>query len=276
MKKIILCFGLLLCLAGVTARNRKIVPVILTAGQSNADGRVPMEDFPSYITYNYCQWSYGSGDFVRADGNFAPFRPTVGRPDIAPRWGFDAIVYYMLEQQWQCPFYVIKQTMGGTAIDTLCSGSTHGYYWSTQAKEEKSLLKAFTSQIDQCLDNLPENYEIKFLLWHQGESDKQRADYYYDNLHAVIAYLRQYLVERTGRKRYAHLPVVCGTFAKGSRQGCETVANALYRMEREDKHFHVVDASDLTLQQDYLHFDAKGAQTLAERVVGKLKQIKGI
>ena len=250
----------------------KPVPVVLTAGQSNADGRVHIAQLPKFARYNYCQWSYGSGDFTKATGTFKPFAPTVGRPDLGDRWGFDAIVYYLLEQCWQQPFYVIKQTMGGTAIDTSCKNSTHGWFWSVDAKE-KSLLRAFCQQIDDCLDQLPHNYDIKCLIWHQGESDQPAADRYYDNLKSVIAYIRQHLVEKTGRREYASLPVVCGTFAKDSRQGSPRVVEALQRLAREDSHFHVVDASDLSLQSDQLHFDAHGAVDLGRRVFARMKAV---
>ena len=247
------------------------VPVILTAGQSNADGRVPMTELPEYIHYDHCQWSYGSGDFLKASGMFKPFAPTVGRKDLGNRWGFDAIVYYLLEQHWQQLFYVIKQTMGGTAIDTTCTNSTHGWYWSVDA-QQRSLLKAFCQQIDDCLSQLPKDYDIKCLLWHQGESDMMAADRYHDNLKAVVTYIRQHLVEKTGRKEYGSLPVVCATFAKGSRQGSPKVAAALYQLEREDKDFYVVDASDLTLQRDQIHFDACGAEELGRRVFARMRK----
>ena len=173
------------------------MPVILVAGQSNADGRVNISELPTDIHYNYCQWSYGSGDFLKADGHFKPFFPTVARTALGDCWGFDAIVYYLFEQQLQRPFYVIKQTMGGTAIDTTCTKSTHGWFWSVDA-DKKSLLKAFERQIDDCLPNLPKNYDIKCLIWHQGESDQPAADRYHDNLKKVINHLRQHLVEVTG------------------------------------------------------------------------------
>lgn len=116
MKRIIA----IVCLTMATITNimaqQSDVPVILTAGQSNADGRVPVAELPDYVHYDYCQWSYGSGDYLTATGDFMPFSPTVARKDLGDRWGFDAIVYYLLEQQWKRPFYVIKQTMGGTAI----------------------------------------------------------------------------------------------------------------------------------------------------------------
>ena len=273
MKRLIALSLLLLSVAVSPAK--KHVPVILTVGQSNADGRVPMADFPTDIAYRYCQWSYGSGDFETATGQFAPYAPRVAKPKIEQSWGFDAILYHLLEQLWQRPFYVIKHTDGGTAIDPACRRSTHHLYWSADAAfldstasashGGHSLLKAFERQIDDCLPNLPADYDIKVLIWHQGESDNEAPERYYDNLKAVIAHVRQHLVARTGRRRYARLPVVCGTYAKGSRQRSQQVVDALHRLARDDRHFYVVDASDLSLLRDRLHFDAPGAQTLAHR-----------
>jgi len=265
--------------------NQELVPVILTAGQSNADGRVPLADLPEELkSYQYCQWSYGSGDFETATGEFSPFAPRVAKPGIEQSWGFDAVVYKKLEQLWQRPFYVIKHTDGGTAIDPSCKSSTHGLFWSADAAfldsttsashGGKSLLKAFDRQIDDCLPNLPKNYDIKCLIWHQGESDQKAADRYYDNLKAVIQHIRQHLVQVTGKKKYEKLPVVCGTFSKDSRQGSPIVAEALFRLSREDKHFYVVDASDLPLLSDRLHFNAQGAETLGDRVYETMRNKK--
>ena len=260
-------------------------PVIITAGQSNADGRVPLSELPdSLSTYNYCMWSYGSGDFETADGTFTPYFPRLAKPKTEHSWGFDAVVYHLLEQQWQRPFYVIKHTDGGTAIDPSCSRSTHHLYWSADeaflgstasaSHGGRSLLKGLCRQIDDCLPNLPRDYDIKFLLWHQGESDCEAPDRYYDNLKAVIAYIRQHIVSVTGQKRYRHLPVVCATFAKNSRMRTQQVVDALERLQGEDPDFHVIDAADLTLLRDRLHFDARGAQTLGQRVFDRLRTIK--
>ena len=275
MKKACALLSVLMFALVLSARPR--VPVILTAGQSNADGRVPLSELPEEMqSYQYCQWSYGSGDFETATGQFSLFSPRVAKPKIKDSWGFDAVVYHKLEQLWQRPFYVIKHTDGGTAIDPSCKGSTHGLYWSadeafldTTASAShggKSLLKAFERQIDECLPNLPKNYEIKVLLWHQGESDQKAADKYYENLRAVISHIRQHLVEVTGKKKYACLPVICGTYSKESRQRSQQVVDALEQIAREDKNFYVIDASDLPLLRDRLHFNAQGAETLGQRV----------
>ena len=286
MKRLLL-FALLLFSTTTWSQKR---PVILTAGQSNADGRVPMNELPAYITpdsYQYCQWSYGSGDFLKATGEFSPFWPTVARKALNDRWGFDAIVYELLNKRLQQPFYVIKHTMGGTAIDTTCARSTHKQYWSADtaylqrtrsaSRKGKSLLKAFVEQIDDCingqLSQLKEGYDIKALLWHQGESDMPAAERYEDNFKSVIHYIRQHLADKTGEKKYLQLPVICGTFAANSRQASPVVADAMRRIARDDKNVFVVDASDLSLQNDQIHFDAKGAEMLGQRYYEVLEKV---
>ncbi len=258
---------------------RKIKPrpvnVILTAGQSNADGRVPLSEFPADIKYQFCYWSYGSGDFERASGDFSLFSPRSAKPKVENSWGFDAVLYHLLEQKWKKPFYVIKQAVGGTAIDRSCKGSTNGLYWSADTNfldNDKSLLKAFSEQIQRCLSHLPE-YDIKALIWHQGESDKKADTKYYDNLENVISFIRNELVRLTGNKKYKNLPVICATFSKDSRQASPLVVEALKNMEKNDRNFHVIDASDLPLLNDKLHFNAQGAKTLGYRFYEKMDQL---
>lgn len=289
MKKNVIVALLMFCLP-IVAQAEEVEPavVILTAGQSNTDGRVDNEDLPDYIKrdgYQYCQWSFGSGAHS-GNGQFEPFSPRIYNQNKPGRWAYDAVVYYLLEQQLQRPFYIIKESLGGTAIDTLCQSNSnmhwsaaHTYLSRTAASDKGglSLLKAFTENIGACIDNhlskLPEGYDIKAMLWHQGESDRTQADRYYDNLKAVIAYVRNYLVVRTGQQKYAHLPVICGTFAKGSKQGSEKVVEAMLRLQCEDPNFHVVDASDATLQKDQIHFDAAGAELLGKRMYDILETL---
>ena len=282
MKKAAIIALMTLCLPAV-AQTDKQEPavVILTAGQSNTDGRVGNDELPNYIKrdgYKYCQWSFGSG-VHSGNGQFKPFFPRIYSQNKPERWAYDAVVYYLLEQQLQRPFYVIKESLGGTAIDTLCRSNSN-MHWSADpaylqrtAASDKgglSLLKAFTENIGACIDNhlskLPEGYDIKAMLWHQGESDSSQADRYYNNLKAVVTYVRTYLVNKTGQQKYAHLPFICGTFSKQSKQGNAKVIEAMLRLKREDPDFHVVDVSDATLQKDQIHFDAAGAELLGKRM----------
>ena len=161
--KTILILLLLFACIGASAK-KKPVPVIITAGQSNTDGRVNNEELPDYIKqqgYRHCWWSYGS-DTISGGGRFERFWPRVAKPDNTELWGYDAVVYYHIDRHIKRNFYVIKESLGGTAIDTACV-SKNGMYWnaspeflaSTDAADKggKSLLKAFTENIGACIDN---------------------------------------------------------------------------------------------------------------------------
>lgn len=219
MKRTIL-FITLICSLTAFGRKEPAI-VILTAGQSNTDGRIMNTELPAEIQqnkYKYCQWSYGSGT-LSGNGDFKTFWPRMVHQRNPNRWAYDAIVYYKLEQGTQKPFYVIKESLGGTAIDTTCASSQEMYwnansdYLAREAASDKgrhSLLRAFTDNLGACIDKhlskLPEGYDIKFLMWHQGESDRKNPKRYYENLKQVISYVRNYLVEKTRNKKYAHLP----------------------------------------------------------------------
>lgn len=218
MRKILLTAAILCSLATFgKGKNNQPATVIITAGQSNTDGRVLNHALPDYIQqnkYKYCQWCYGSAG-QQITGKFETFWPRMVHKARPGRWAYDAVTYYWLEQALQKEFYVIKWSLGGTAIDTGCS-STSGKYWSADPKwlaanhstatGGKSLLLSFTENISACIDNkldkLPEGYEIKAFLWHQGESDRHKGKNYYKNLKAVVTYVRSFLVEKTGNKRY--------------------------------------------------------------------------
>lgn len=280
---------LLIASTGISAK-KKPVPVIIIAGQSNTDGRVNNDELPLYIKhhgYRHCWWSYGS-DTISGGGRFQPFWPRVAKPDNKERWGYDAVVYYLIDRHIKRRFYVIKESLGGTAIDTACT-STSGMYWSaspqflasTQAADKggKSLLKAFTENIGACIDNelshFNEGFEVKAFLWHQGESDKKMDGHYYHNLKALVAYVRHYLVSKTGNQQYASLPFICGSFSLKSRDRSERVVNALRQLAKEDANFHLVDIEDATLQRDRLHFDSKGAELLGQRIYKRLVEVTG-
>ena len=289
MKRIsyLLCLVVLLCIPAAYAQvtGNHPVTVIITAGQSNAEGRVDNKMLPRFVKdhgYRYCQWSYGCAS-LSGKGEFKPYYPWIEGLQPHDKWGFDAIVYYEIEQLLQEPFYVIKETLGGTSIDTLCK-SRKQMHWCADDhwlkrneaadKGGKSLLKALTNNIGECIDKqlskLPQGYDIRVMLWHQGESDAQQAGNYYENLKKVVAYVRHYLVEKTGKEKYARLPFVCGTYAKKGRGYHRQVVEALYRLAKEDKNFHVVDASDATLLADNIHFDHRGAELLGKRMFRRL------
>jgi len=260
--------------------------VILTAGQSNTDGRVDNSELPDYIKqngYKHCVWSFESGTRP-AGGKFKRFYPAINSDKNPNRWAYDAVVYHKTEQLLQREFYVIKESHGGTAIDTLCK-SSKGLYWQADSawlsrnksacNGGQSLLKAFTENIGLCIDKrlkyLPQGYKISAMLWHQGESDYAQGKHYYDNMRKLISYVRSYVAEKTGDKSYLELPIIMGTVAKSNKRYSADVEKGMRKLARKDKNVILIDMSDATLLRDQLHFDAKSAERLGNEMFEKLK-----
>lgn len=141
---------LFLCFCLGTYAQKNPVSVIITAGQSNTDGRVSNNDLPDYIKkngYRHCLWSYGS-DTISGCGRFERFWPRVAKPDNKERWGYDAIVYYLIDQHAKRDFYVIKESLGGTAIDTACVRLfCKNEHTSSNISAEKNVFSSFLSLV---------------------------------------------------------------------------------------------------------------------------------
>lgn len=297
MKSRLLILSVVLLMA-MMMQAGKPVTVVITAGQSNTAGRCYNDSLPEYIKalngqYKYCYWSYTNGKTRMADkeGEFRLFWPEMeGRNKGAFRFAYDAITYYLMEQALQKPFYVIKHAEGGTSIDPACR-STGNHHWSaneafldsTKSVNQGglSLLKAFEDNIDKSIDALKAQGlepDIKCMLWHQGESDRKCPNAYYENLKTMVNHIRQHLVVKTGNKKYAQLPFLCGAVPANSKQYKKQVEDAKLQLAQEDKNFHYIPLEEATFIGDQLHFDRSTAERLGRGMFNKmidLKLIKG-
>lgn len=298
MKKLLLILLLATCCSLSWATN-KPTHVIITAGQSNTDGRVPNERLPKYIkalatdtveftegAYKYCKISQN-----RPDGKFFPYWPKSKRRSQPNAWTYDAVTYYMLEKKLQEDFYVIKWAIGGTSIapledkpDVACWYANQEWLSQNVATSEKneagekgkSLLLSFTNAIDVSIDKklskLENGYQIDAFLWHQGESDNNYGSDYYDNLKTMVTYVRNHLTEKTG-KDYSKLPFILGTVPKKSKQYNVDVEKGMQRLAKEDANVHLIDMSDGELQGDKLHFNQNSAEYMGKQVYNLLVKI---
>ena len=274
------------------------VPVFITAGQSNTAGRCMNDNLPDYIkalgeansgAYQYCNWSYtnGSTRLSESEGVFRKFWPEMESANNSGRFAYDAILYYWIEKALQKDFYVVKHAMGGTSIDPTCT-SSKDYHWSADAtwlSENTScndgglsMLKALCSNIEKSIDAIEaagKSADIKAIVWHQGESDRTGTgpDGYHDNLQAVVKYIRDYLVDKTGDAKYATLPFICGTVPPQSKQYNKKVYDALFTLAEEDANFHVIKTEPGTFIGDDLHFDANCAERLGIGMYNKMVEL---
>ena len=269
------------------ALAKKRIPVFIVAGQSNTDGRVRNSQLPDYIKrdgYRHTYWCYNNA-WYSSKGEFKKFWPWIYNGSDSCKWAYDAVTYYYLDRSMQSDYYVIKESRGGTAISTACP-TDNGFRWSASPeflnstaaadKGGKSLLKALCENIDLCIDNTLSKkgrYDIRALIWHQGESDRNDAAHYYDNVKAVITYIRQHIARKTGCKRYLKLPVIVGGISHKSHGFSQGVEDAQRRLQKEDSNFHFIDMADASIQPDMMHFDAASAEQLGKKVYEKLKEL---
>ena len=254
------------CLAAAACGGVKSIPssdrkiAIIAAGQSNIDGRVPYEEMPDWLRkaqpISKCLYVKNS--------ETGPFEPV----NITERWAFDLVTYYHMAQASKEPFYVIKWTQGGTSIDPK---GDNVYHWTTDFDQleslEFSLLKKFENEIRYHVAEYGSDFDIRVLLWHQGESDRGDLgtgshERYYDNFRNLIAYVRDIVGN-------PHLPVVAGTISHHSQQYDPVVEAAQQRIAAEDPDFILIDMSGAGMLDPY-HFDAAANIYFGEMVFNAL------
>ena len=194
-------------------------PVFITAGQSNADGRETIDLLPEYVKGGYGNLHYANVT-ESCDGTFGEFK-------FGKRFAFCDFTNYFLNQALGRDFYAIKCAYGGTSITP---GATHAHLpvwyadseWISQNKpyrgnidEGKSLTLALTDGFKQLaettLSQLKDGYDVKAIMWHQGESDRKKAGDYEKNFTDMITFMREQIYAVTGDKNDLELPFIFGT-----------------------------------------------------------------
>lgn len=230
-------------------------PCILVAGQSNADGRCPYTDLPTEmknaLPYSDCMFVKNS-----LTGSFSAYNNT-------GNWAFDGVVYYYMSVVNSLDMYSIKLTQGGTSISADGDGTAH---WTADYEDieegETSLLKDFEQEIRNHIASDGNNFDIKAVLWHQGEGDRNVANTYYEELKKLVSYIRGI----TGNSR---LPFITGTISHNSSQYNATIEAAQIRLAEEDPYFYLVDMGGAPLQDSY-HFNAAASVYFGEMVFNAL------
>lgn len=242
---------------------------ILAAGQSNIDGRNPHSELPSYVVTPNPNIRYSKNN---VNGTFVDF--SVPTTDNGIDWAFDTIVYNALvdaNHGGLDKIYVIKRSMGGTSIDP--EGATD-YHWTADYEqldsESHSLLRLFERGIRAAIERDGENFDIKAVLWHQGEGDDNTsqavADRYQNNLRNVVAYIR-------GIVGKPNLPFICGSISENNTERWRADINqAIWNLAAEDANFYCVDMSGAALK-DAWHFNSAASEYFGQKAYDILVDI---
>lgn len=227
-------------------------PCIIVGGQSNAEGRVPAADLPSYITLPDSNVKVWSGSAF-ADLSTSYFSQN--------RWAFDIVTAHYLGLVEQC--YFVKYAKGATHLHKL--GTTNEEAWSADYEDlGTSLLRILENRIRGAIGS-QQPLNIRAMLWHQGEGDYSPATiskYYYKDLKKFIAYIRGVC----GNER---LPFISGTISHLSGQYSAIVEEAQLKVAAEDPYVTYIDMSGAPLLDAY-HFNAASSEYLGKMMYDAL------
>jgi len=279
----------------VQAQSSK-VPVFIYAGQSNADGREFVQNLPEYMKVGESPYSpYTHLKWASICGN--PTASTFGTRSMktGERYAFCDVTNYWIDKTATQDFYAIKCAYGGTAIAPNVTAeklpvwyadatwmSTHHAYAGQDITQEayrnnnsltKNLTDGFASLVDNVLAGIEGGYDVKAIMWHQGESDRNAASSYYQNFKTMIAYMRQAIYAKTGDEQDLQLPFIFGTVCRNSTQYSTGVEEAQRQVADEDANVYLIDMSNATLREDNLHFDKQATDYLGKKMYNKLVEL---
>ena len=235
------------------------IPCILIWGQSNADGRNIPADLPAYITA--LGNTLPKAHLTTAQNGIFSLWNTTGN------WAFKLITAYNLTEIDNRQAYFVNTTVGGTSMAETGTTNQHWTPFTERlAPGDTSLLRRLETQLLNAIAALPNIFEVRAIIGHQGEGDKDEisAPRYYDNLRAFIAYIR-------GVVGNQYLPFISGTIPRNSSSYNSLVEAAQLQVAAEDYFTHYVDLSQGTMF-DGLHFDAATSEVFGVAVYNKLKE----
>lgn len=290
MKKNVLT---ILCSLLLTSAMAVKKSVFLYAGQSNADGREYVQNLPDYMKKGSSPYSpYTHLRWANICGN--PSAKVFGTRIMATgeRYAFCDVTNYWIDQVANEDFYAIKCAYGGTAIAPGVTAEklpiwyadaewmkTHNAYCGQDITQEayknnnsltKNLTEGFASLVDGTLSALDDGYDVKAIMWHQGESDRNASNKYYTNFKTMIAYMRQAIYQKTGDEADLTLPFIFGTVCRSSSQYNADVEVAQRQVAEEDANVFLIDMRNATLLSDNLHFDRQATEYLGKKMYNQL------
>ena len=244
--------------------------VYLLAGQSNMDGRGRVSELPdelsgpiddAIIYYRNAKQNSRGWQTLRPGFSVPPkYSGELPSPTFGPEITF---AESMIDSVAKRKLAIIKGSQGGTNLRMDWNAGVQG-----DANGQGTQYRDFIETIQMATEDLSQRgdeYVIRGMLWHQGESDrKSDAAVHARRLKHLIAQIRT----KTG---IADLPVVLGeVFDNGQR---DSVRTALRAVADADANIGLVSSDGTTTSDPGTHFDTPSQLELGRRYARVLKRL---
>lgn len=239
-------------------REFRNVPLLIVAGQSNADGEAPVNTAPSWLSDNdykvdnYLMWNIHSRSFPTFQ-----LGVNAGSEYYAnSSFSFDPFFAKLYLEKYGDELFCIRQTLGGIPISE--KGDGQQARWTAHINlipaGERSMVNEIIWKLTEAKEYAEQN-SLRLvpvaILFHQGESDTwpvERRNDYETNLTDLKEYLRKLLdVE--------DLPFICGEIFYRD-YACNTINDVFHKISQTDENFRCINMSqNQTYIGDRLHYD---------------------
>jgi hypothetical protein len=247
--------------------------VFISAGQSNIDGRNPLNEAPAWLQSMVPRvkvWNNTTGQF----NTFQLGVNTGSDWNASPSWAFDIVFYKMYADYKSKNLYIVKRSKGGTPlfIDTANDKGS----WSVDYASFPSGLTKLSQELETYFANaktFASNYgktlNVKGMLWYQGGTDVQTT--------GALAVYKANLIALINRMRTVfetpNMPFIIVTQAEYSLTYSALLEQYQNEISQELSNIYIVSANDATLYEDRLHLDAASSIRTGERVYNTLKDL---
>lgn len=262
-------------------------PAFLIIGQSNADGRIPNDSFPSNISYNgetiamskiipTCQFRYGTlgGYTEQYYANQVDWDGFSSRNNSG-QWAFDDILYNLIAKHYgEKQFYVVKCTMGATGLQNPTLQTMAIYSWNanlsdfkTKASGKDGSMAMVTKLNCKRAFELVPKLDFKAIFMHQGENDCRRLTSrtkgtYFNDLADLIDFCRSAIKNQD-------CPFIFGSVPTNSRDYDEMIYHDQEMIQAKLHKCHLItmgEASGWINDGLNVHFLASDAVNLAKEM----------
>lgn len=275
-------FGLSSSLYAKDAAKRmmpdNVVPFILIAGQSNADGRCTTSDAPSWLSSaNYTipgfkMWNNSTMQFAdfSVTANNGAGTANGSTSSSNQTFSFDAYFAHDFINQYGGQLFALKHTLGATPIHRMPTTGMITASWNPDINSFPSgcrpLLAELITKLKSAREWAAANGKALFpvaILWHQGETDADNNDYqYYSNdVSNVYGYLR-------GCFGAQNIPILTGYINEQYSAAYSQINDTLDSLAAVDDYLKVVDMTGHFTGRtgDLVHYNVSAISYMGEQM----------